>query len=218
MRSAREAIRGGLEHIEEQILAIEQAMQEEPGFVFDFAKSLVESACKSILTERRIYYSRRDDLPKLLKKLTQQMPIMPSTESHATDVRRGLEKAINGLHLTIRGICELRNETGFSHGSVTQRPRLDLAQARIVAEAADSIVGFLYRVHTQDRTLPIKYNDNPDFNGWIDGTHDDFSVIDTIFKPSEVLFQMEPESYRVYLVDFRNQGEGLDATERDGDA
>ena len=217
MRSAREATVGGLEHIEQQIVAIEQAMQENPAFVFDLSRSLVESACKSILSERSISFGSGDDLPKLLKALTQQMPILPVAESQATDVRNSLVKTIGGLHMVIQGICELRNKTGFSHGSEGHRPRLGIVQARMAAEAADSIVGFLYRIHTQDRTLPVRYEDNSEFNDWLDEEHGEFQIIDVEFKASDVLFQMEPEAYRVHLVDFRNQNERQATMPRDED-
>ena len=210
MRSARGAMIGGLGHIEEEILAIERSMGEDPSFVFDISRSLVESVCKSILSERGIEYEPNDDLPRLFKLLIRQMPLLPTSESNATDVRRSLEKTINGLHTTIQGICELRNRTGFSHGSAGPRTRLENSQARMVAEAADAIVGFLYRIHRQDRTPPLTYGDNLQFNQWIDDTHDRIRIIDVEFNASEVLFQMEPKGYEIHLADFQNQEDFCD--------
>lgn len=64
MYSARAAMTGGLSHIEEQIKAIETAVIENPGMAFDLAKTVVESACKTILSERKIVFGSDDDLPK----------------------------------------------------------------------------------------------------------------------------------------------------------
>ena len=202
MHSARDAMVGGLGHLEEQIVAVERSVREDSGFVFDLSRSLIESACKSILAERSISYNSKDDLPKLFRTLTQQVPLLPASESQATDVRRSLERTVQGLYTSIQGICELRNKTGYSHGSAEHRPRLDLIQGRLVAEAADAIIGFLYRIHRQDRGRPITYDDNSDFNGSIDDVHDVVRIVGVEFQPSEILFEMDPEAYRVHLVEY----------------
>ncbi|MBL0349514.1 MAG: hypothetical protein IPP68_03940 [Elusimicrobia bacterium] len=76
----------------------------------------------------------------------------------------------------------------------------------MAAGAADTIVGFLYRVHRQDRAAPplalALFENNPEFNESIDEAHEMIRIYDVEFQPSEVLFQMEPESYRVYLAEF----------------
>lgn len=207
MHSARDAMTGGLGHLEEQIVAVEQSVREDSGFVFDLSRSLIESVCKSILAERGISHNSKDDLPKLFRTLTQQVPLLPTTESQATDVRRSLERTVNGLYTSIQGICELRNKTGYSHGSAEHRPRLEWIQGRMVAEAADAIVGFLYRIHRQDRTRPITYDENSDFNNSIDDVHDMVRIFDVEFRPSEILFEMDPEAYRIHLVEHSEQSE-----------
>jgi hypothetical protein len=57
MHGARAAMTGGLTHIEEQVKSIERAVVENPGLAFDLAKTVVESACRAILTERKIAFS-----------------------------------------------------------------------------------------------------------------------------------------------------------------
>jgi len=64
MHGAREAIAGGLVHIEEQVKGIERAVLENPGLAFDLAKTLVESVCRAVLTERSIAFEPGDDVPK----------------------------------------------------------------------------------------------------------------------------------------------------------
>ena len=79
-------------------------------------------------------------------------------------------------------------------------------QALLAAEAADAIVGFLHRVHRQDRTPPLAsrttFDDNAAFNDSLDETIGAFRIFDVEFRPSEVLFTLEPETYRVYLAEF----------------
>lgn len=207
MHGARDAIAGGLGHIEQQVRSIEQAVAENPGLAFDLAKTLVESVCRAVLSERAIDYSEDDDLPKLFKTASQSLPFLPAGASAEAEIRKSLAQTLSGLHTAIQGICELRNQCGFaSHGSGNPRPAMESVQALLAAEAADTIVGFLHRVHRQDRTPPPSpgalYEDNPDFNDSVDETHGMIRIFEVEFQPSEVLFQMEPESYRVYLAEF----------------
>ena len=146
-----------------------------------------------------------DNLPKLFKSVTEHLSFLPTTESDAVKVRKSLRQTLTGLSTAIQGICELRNHCGFaSHGSGGTRPTMEAAQALLAAETADTIVGFLHRVHRQDRTpLPgPTFENNGDFNSHVDELFGPVVIFDVEFKPSDVLFEMEPESYRIYLAEF----------------
>lgn len=207
MHGARDAIASGLTHVEQQVNSIERAVAENPGLAFDLAKTLIESVCRSVLGERNIAYREDDDLPKLFKATSQHLPFLPPTASEEAETRESLKRTLGGLSTAIQGICELRNQCGFaSHGSGTPRPQMESVQALLAAEAADTIVGFLYRVHRQDRSAPPSsralYDDSQGFNDSVDETHGMIRIYDVEFRPSEVLFQLEPETYRVYLSEF----------------
>ncbi len=219
MHGARDAMAGGIAHIEEQVKGIEQAVIENPSLAFDLAKTLIESVCRTVLGERKVSYAATDDLPKLFKSASQNLPYLPSTASDAADARKSLRKTLNGLGTTIQGICELRNQCGFaSHGSESSRPAMEGVQALLAAGAADAIVGFLHRVHHQDRTPRlVAFDDNVAFNEHLDETFGPFRIFEAEFRPSEVLFTLEQETYRIYLAEFDS---GIDSEGRasaDGD-
>ena len=204
MHGARDAMARGLAHIEEHVKGIELAVANNPGLAFDLAKALVESTCRTVLRERSVGYAETDDLPKLFKTLTQHLPFLPSTASDASEVRSSLLRTLSGLSTAIQGICELRNQCGFaSHGSDSPRPIMEGVQALLAAEAADTIVGFLHRVHHEDRTASPTteetFDDNSAFNDSLDESFGPFRIFEIEFRPSEVLFTLEPETYR-YLV------------------
>src|SRR5438128_2545414 len=90
MHGARDAIAGGLAHIEEQVKGIERAVVENAGLAFDLAKTLVESTCRAVLSERLIAFSEADDLPKLFKTVTSNLPFLPAEASGAAEVRQSL--------------------------------------------------------------------------------------------------------------------------------
>lgn len=204
MRGARDAMAYGLAHIEEHVKAIEQAVAKNPGLTFDLAKTLIESTCRTLLKERSVAYSRNDDLSKLFKSVTKELSFLPPTDSDAVKVRKSLKKTLSGLWTVIQGICELRNHCGFaSHGSDSARPRMESVQALLAAEAADTVVGFLYRLHRENYASPhVIFDDNSAFNDSLDETIGPFWIFDVELRPSEVLFKLEPESYRNYLAEF----------------
>jgi hypothetical protein len=207
MHGARAAIAGGMLHIEEQVKGIERAVIENPGLAFDLAKTLIESACKTILSERKIGFTPDDDLPKLFKIAAKHLPFLPVEASDEAEARRSLSQTLSGLHTAVQGVCELRNACGFaSHGAAGPRPAMEFVQALLAAEAADTIVGFLHRVHRQERVPPpgprLEYEDNPDFNDYVDDANEALRIFGVEYRPSEVLFRVDQEAYRIYLAEY----------------
>ena len=220
MHGARAAIAGGLTHIEEQVKALEQALSENTGLAFDLAKTLVESACKSIITERRGNFDDNDDMGKVFKTASQSVPFLPPGLAGETDARKSLAQTLSGLNTALQGVCELRNAFGFaSHGSDGQRPTMDGVHALLAAQTADAIIGFLYRVHCADLNRPIvpqlEFDDNSMFNGWIDDQNEPVQIFALPpYRPSEVLFNVDQEAYRDLLTNYEAEQETA-ATDED---
>jgi hypothetical protein len=207
MRGARAAMAQGLAHIEEQVTALERAVVENPGLAFDLAKTLIESACRTILTERQKSYASDDDLPKLFKTVTTFLPLSPPSASSSSGGHKSLKQTLNGLHTALQGVCELRNDFGFaSHGSDGSRPRMESIQAMLAAQAADTIVGFLHSAHQQDRavqrTMPLRFEDHVDFNDYVDDAHGGIQIFELSFRASEVLYRVDHQAYRDALASF----------------
>lgn len=208
MHGARAAMAGGLAHIEQQIKAIEGAVFENPGLAFDLARTLIESACKTILTERKVDFDDADDLPKLFKAATQILPFLPTGSGGDGGARKSLDKVLSGLSQTLYRVCELRNDCGFaSHGKEEPPAVMDTVQAVLAAQAADAIVGFLYRVHRQERLTEVgarlEYDDHAEFNQYVDEVHEAVKIFGLEYKPSEVLFRVDQEAYRDALANWQ---------------
>ena len=209
MHGARAAVAGGMVHIEEQVKALERAVVENTGLAFDLARTLIESTCRTIITERAGAFDQDDDLPRLFRTAFQLVPFLPLALASDSDARRSLLQTLSGLSTALQGICELRNTFGFaSHGSDAPRPAMEGVQALLAAQAADTIVGFLYRVHRQDlswpRSVPLEYDDHPDFNEWIDEQSELVQILAlSPYQASEVLFSVDLEAYRDLLSDYK---------------
>ena len=80
---------------------------------------------------------------------------------------------------------------------------MESVQALLAAQAADAIVGFLHRVHRQERsTLPsvrLEYDDNDDFNSYVDEANEQVRIFNLAYRASEVLFAVDQEAYRDLL-------------------
>lgn len=222
MYGARAAIASGLLHIERHVDALERSVNENTGLAFDLAKTIIESTCRAILSDRRIEFAPNDDLPGLFKTARNTLPFLPASASDTPDLRKSLVQTLGGLSAAVQGICELRNACGFaSHGSEGPRPVLESIQAILAAEAADTIVGFLYRIHTRgSEVIPPTvslYESNPDFNEYIDDAHERVSVFDEDFLPSRILFELAPEPYRSYLAEYNQSIQDAFEIEGEGD-
>lgn len=208
MHGARAAVAGGMQHIEEQVKALELAVVKNTGLAFDLARTLIESTCKTIITERGTTFEKDDDLPKLFKAASLTVPFLPVELAGDAGARRSLQQTLSGLSTALQGVCELRNAFGFaSHGSAENRPAMEGVQALLAAQAADAIIGFLYRVHRQDmtriRSVPMEYDDHPEFNDWIDEQSEPVQILSLpSYQPSDVLFNVDLEAYRDLLADY----------------
>ena len=232
MVGARSAIVDGpvAEPIEQQIDAIENALESVPDFAFDLSKTLVESVCKTVLADIGQPADPRWDAPKLLRETTNCLNLLPRNHPNPAKARESVTKTVHGMLQTIHGLCELRNDYGMaSHGRDAFSARLDLRQATLAAQAADTIVSFLYRIHRDARSqtpgVRVHYEDQRDFNDAFDRDHELIRLGELELLPSQVLFHVDLEAYKASLNDFiaERDGEGDDEglvaqdEEREGD-
>lgn len=210
MIGAREVLATDAVYFEQQVIAIEDAVGENPGLAFDLAKTLIESACKTILKDRGYEYGGGWDLPKLLKETLGKLQLVPDDLVGADSVTGSLRKTVGGLQTTIQGICELRNTQGFaSHGKDAYTEQLDIVQAQLVARAADTIVNFLFRAH---RHYPgsgparrLVYHEMMQFNDWIDDQNELIRIFTLEYQPSEVLYSADLQAYHDLLKGFESE-------------
>jgi len=195
------------EAIEQHVDAIENSLETVPDFAFDLAKALVESVCKTVLADIGQPADPKWDAPRLLKETTNRLAILPHGHQHPKRARDSVEKSIRGLLQTIQGLCELRNSYGMaSHGRDGYSARLDLRQATLAAQAADTIASFLYRIHrdalAETPGARVYYEDHSDFNEAFDRENELVRLGDLELLPSHVLFLADREAYKAALNEY----------------
>ena len=217
MVGARAALLDGpnAEAIEQQIHAIESTLESVPDFAFDLSKTLVESVCKTVLADIGQPADPNWNAPRLLRETTNLLALLPRNHPDPAKSRESLKNTIRGLLQTIQGLCELRNSYGMaSHGRDSFSARLGLRQATLAAQAADTIVSFLYGIHRdglmQNPGARIYYEDHADFNEAFDSDNETIRVGDLGLRPSEVLFKGDEAAYKAALNDHIAEQDGFD--------
>src|SRR5262245_58069138 len=222
MYGARATILSGpvAEAIAQTIEAIESAIERVPDFAFDLSKTLVESVCKTVLADIGQAVDPNWECPRLLKETTNRLSMLPRNHPNPAQARDSIEKTIRGLLQTVQGLCELRNGYGIaSHGRDSFPARLDLRQATLAAQAADTIVAFLYRLHrdalNQTPGARVYYEDHTDFNQAFDAENDVITLGELRFSPSFVLYRADQEAYKTALNEYlaERNGESPDDSE-----
>ena len=115
------------------------------------------------------------------------------------------------------------------HGRDVFSTRLDLRQATLAAQAADTIVAFLYGIHRdalrQTPGVRVRYEDQRDFNEAFDSDNELIRLGALELLPSQVLFHVDLEAYRTALNEFiaerdgegGNEGLAAEEEEREGE-
>lgn len=214
---------GGAIQIRQQVEAIEEAVHDRPAMVFDLAKALVETICKTILDEHGIGYDNNFDAPKLLRETLIRLQLFPSGHESPSDVTESIKKTVNGLMTTVQGLCDLRTREGMaSHGREAFSANLEPVQATLAASAADTVAGFLWNVHKSYSSTGsperLSYEDNLEFNDWVDQIHEPpVMIFELPYKHSEILFHLDRQAYsdalQEHLVDLEPDEDVEDLSE-----
>ena len=205
--------------IREQVEALEEAMPDRPGVVVSFCRTIIETACKTILTDRSVQLDPSWEAPKLIAETLKYLNLGPSEDGGVdAKLRSGAESLVRGLNQIITGVVEIRNAHGSAaHGADAYEPLLDSRYAEILARATDAVVGLLFKTHLRsahhDPLSRFRYGDHPDFDEYIDNDYGPFEVVGESLLASEALYRIRFETYRVALVEFRQEQEAANGAE-----
>ena len=157
-------------------------------------------------------------MPGLLKETIKELQLVPDAHPDGKTPTESLIRIASGLTNTIAGICELRNAEGFaSHGKDAYSLQiLEPVQVHLVARAADAIVNFLFKAHKSYIAQPskrIRYQDNPEFNRYLEEAHDPILILGLPYSPSEILFNLDRNAYCDSLIDYINDRNSIEEQE-----
>lgn len=181
---------------------IENNIESAPDITIESCKSIVEAIAKTLLSKLDVTYlgekdPRNDSLNKLIghlhKSLYEKVPT-----SEAEYLRR-----ICGVFHHIGEIRNTRAE--ISHGKVLPKElRSTIAFAKSIKTITDGYVYYLFELYFSIdfsyREL-LKYEENPDFNDYLD----DLYPLEGYILYSKALFEQDFDSYNQQLQDFKDE-------------
>ncbi|MEO0968558.1 MAG: abortive infection family protein, partial [Cyanobacteria bacterium J06639_18] len=99
-----------------QITRMESAVDNDPSLAIGTAKELIETICKTILSERKQEVKGTLDLPKLVKKTVKELKLTPDDIPNKAKAANNIKLILSNLATITNGISELRNSYGTGHG------------------------------------------------------------------------------------------------------
>jgi hypothetical protein len=130
-------------YLSQQITRMETAVNLDPELAIGTAKELVETCCKTILTETNTHFSKNDDLPKLVKLTVKQLLLTPSDIPEKASASETIKKLLSNLASITQGVAELRNHYGTGHGKLSSNKGLQPRHAKLAVGAASTLAVFL---------------------------------------------------------------------------
>ena len=121
---------------------IDRDLVADPSAAIASCKELIESQCKIVLNDRRVEYSRGDELPALFAKTAAALAINADSvpgDSRGSDAMR---KAMRALSTLVTSIAEARNSIGTGHGQDSPSPATP-KHARLVFNATVTVSQFV---------------------------------------------------------------------------
>lgn len=166
------------------------------------AKSLLESIAKEICTQRTQGYSNGDSTNKMLKLAFACMGYGD------TETTQQIGRAIANIG---QQMGNLRNEIGpTSHGKPlseleTRKDAINKVSSDFLLDSTELIACLLIQLFETEfpRKLEeietIVYNDNEEFNDYLDELYGEFVMGANSYSASEILYGVDPEAYHTEL-------------------
>ncbi|WP_442884952.1 abortive infection family protein [Arthrobacter sp. Soc17.1.1.1] len=123
--------------IQEQLLRLNRAVNDDPALAIGSSKELIESTAKVVLIERGHVVDDRADLPALVKEAQHALGLHPSSVTPGPDGTDAIKKILGGVSSIAIGVAELRNRGyGTGHGPAGARTGLSERHAHLAVNAA----------------------------------------------------------------------------------
>ena len=150
LEAARQTLSGtDVGYVAQQITRMEASVISDPGLAIGTAKELVETCCKTILSERNIEIPKNDDLPQLVKRTVKELKLTPDDIPDKAKAADTIRILLSNLATITNGIAELRNKYGTGHGKEAKAKGLGPWHAKLAVGAASTLAVFLAETHRE---------------------------------------------------------------------
>ncbi|MCM1517843.1 MAG: abortive infection family protein [Pseudoflavonifractor sp.] len=142
------------QYINAQIDIMTKMQDENPTEAIGKVKELVESCCKTILTNMNIEYVKfESNFVKLINETFQALTILPSQMPPDCKEVDAIKRLLGNLLAIAQNIAVIRNSYGSGHGKESSYSGLEPRHAKLSVGACLTLVNFLW--DSYQRTLPF---------------------------------------------------------------
>jgi hypothetical protein len=139
-------------YLRTQLQRLQEAVDTDPRLAISTAKSLVETTCKTILTERGIPFPPAAEVADLVKAVRKALKLVPEDIPDSSKGAETIKRLLTNLATISQSLAELRNLYGSDHGPHGKAKGLAPRHARLAAGAAATLVTFLFETHQERGT------------------------------------------------------------------
>lgn len=156
------AVTADFPYLLRQLERIESSIDSDPWLAIGTAKELVETICKSILTDLKKPLNPGWDLMNLCKETRKELKLTPDDIPNTNKAADTIKRLLNNLATIVQGLAELRNPYGTGHGHEGRTRGLKPRHARLAAGAASTLALFLLESHRDAKNKGVPQPDPSD--------------------------------------------------------
>ncbi len=141
------AINFDSKYLADQIKRMENNIEEDPALAIGTAKELIETCCKTILSERGKPVEGTLDIPKLTKTTLKELNLVPEgidNEARGSDIIKNILRNLGAIG---NELAQLRGLYGTGHGKEGKSGGLSVRHAKLAVGAAATLTTFLFDTH-----------------------------------------------------------------------
>lgn len=138
-------------HMHDQIRRMESSVESDPSLSIGTAKELIETCCKTILSERGKLVSGTPDIPTLTKETLKELKLVPDGVPDAARGADVIKRLLQNLGTIGNGLAELRGLYGTGHGKHGGTTGLGSRHAKLAVGAAATLAIFLFETHNETK-------------------------------------------------------------------
>ena len=138
-------------HMADQIRRMESAVESDPSLAIGTAKELIETCCKTILSERGKPVTGTPDVSTLTKETLKELKLIPEGIHDATRGADVIKRLLSNLGTIGNGLAELRGLYGTGHGKHGRTTGLGPRHAKLAVGAAATLTVFLFETHKESK-------------------------------------------------------------------
>lgn len=147
-----EAERLDLPQLRRQVRRLEESLARDPALAVGTAKELVETVCKTILSERGKPVQGHPDLGPLVRSAMLELHVDTGSGPPGVKGAEVTRRLLGNLASLVQGIGELRNLQGTGHGPEGRAESIPRRHAALAVGSAIALSTFLLESHAEQKT------------------------------------------------------------------